>query len=122
MKELICIVCPKGCHLSIDEEKGYEVSGNGCTRGIEYGKKEMTNPTRVVTSTIKILGALHSRCPVKTDGDIPKNMVIITVGLLDNVELIAPVHCGDIVIANVLETGANVVVTKDMDEYFGAIG
>ena len=33
MKELICIVCPRGCHLLVDEEHGYAVSGISCQRG-----------------------------------------------------------------------------------------
>ena len=41
MKELICIVCPKGCHLKVDEENGCAVTGNGCPRGAEYGKNEL---------------------------------------------------------------------------------
>ena len=56
MRELICITCPKGCHLRVDEEKDYKVTGNGCPRGAVYGKKECTHPTRVVTSTVKIVG------------------------------------------------------------------
>ena len=47
MKELICIVCPKGCHLRVDEAQDYRVTGNGCPRGEEYGKMELTHPTRV---------------------------------------------------------------------------
>ena len=54
MRELICITCPKGCHLKVDEENDYKVTGNGCPRGAIYGKKECTHPTRVVTSTVKI--------------------------------------------------------------------
>ena len=50
MKELICIVCPKGCHLKVDEENGCAVTGNGCPRGAEYGKNELLHPTRVLTS------------------------------------------------------------------------
>ena len=41
MKELICIVCPNGCHLKVDEENGYNVTGNKCERGAEYGKAEL---------------------------------------------------------------------------------
>lgn len=59
MKELICIVCPKGCHLHVDENEDYRVSGQGCARGAEYGKKELTNPTRVITSTVKVRGAMY---------------------------------------------------------------
>jgi CxxC motif-containing protein len=119
MKELICIVCPKGCHLSVDEQNGYAVTGNGCPRGAQYGKKELTHPTRVVTSTVRIKGALHSRCPVKTDHDIPKELVFKTMALLNHVELEAPVHCGDIVIENIFNLGTNIIATKDMNRIDG---
>ena len=57
MTELICIGCPRGCHLKVDEQNGYAVSGNSCPVGAEYGKNELTNPTRVLTSTVRITGA-----------------------------------------------------------------
>ena len=72
MKELVCIVCPKGCRLSVDEENGYAVTGNSCPRGEEYGKNELRDPHRAVTSTVHISGAMHPRLPVKTDGEIKK--------------------------------------------------
>ena len=75
MTELICIVCPKGCHLKVDEANDYAVSGNGCPRGAEYGKKELVNPTRVITTTVAIEGGTYRRVPVKTAGDIPKGMI-----------------------------------------------
>lgn len=114
MKQLICIVCPKGCHLCVDEENGYTVTGNGCPRGAEYGKKELTHPTRVITSTVRIAGAAHNRCPVKTDRDIPKELIFQAMKLLDSVELHSPVHRGDVVLKNILGTEANFVVTKNM--------
>ncbi len=55
MKELICIVCPRGCHLTVDENNGYAVTGNSCKRGEIYGKAEVTNPVRVVTSTVAVV-------------------------------------------------------------------
>lgn len=114
MKHLICIVCPNGCHLDVDDENGFKVTGNRCQRGAEYGKTELTNPTRVLTSTVKISSASHRRCPVKTDGPIPKGKLFEAMDVLDNVELKSPVKRGDVVINNILGTGANLIVTKDM--------
>ena len=62
MKELICIVCPKGCRLKVDNE--FNVTGNGCNRGIKYAKDELTNPTRMVTSTVVVLDGEINRLPV----------------------------------------------------------
>ena len=114
MKELICIVCPKGCHLKVDENNDYAVTGNGCPRGAEYGKAELTNPTRVVTSTVRIEGAALPRCPVKTNGAIPKGMIFDIMKALDEVSLTAPVTVGDVVIENVCGTGVNVVAARTM--------
>lgn len=114
MKELICIVCPKGCHLKVDENNDYKVAGNGCERGIEYGKNELINPMRVITSTVKIDGALHRRCPVKTNTSIPKGKMMEIVKELDSVVLKSPVNVGDVVIKNVAGTGADIVSTKSM--------
>ncbi len=115
MKELICIVCPNGCRLQVDEEHGYAVTGNRCPRGEEYGKAECTHPTRVLTSTVAIAGALHRRCPVKTAHAISKEALFSVMHQLDEVRLTAPVHVGDIVLADAAGTGCPVVATKTME-------
>ena len=114
MKELICIVCHKGCHLKVDEEKDFAVTGNGCPSVAEYGKIELTHPTRVVTSTVRCVGGTHPRCPVKTDGAIPKGLIREAMGLLEAVTLTAPVALGQVAVANVCGTGVNFVTTRAM--------
>ena len=114
MKELVCIVCPKGCRLKVDEANDYAVTGNACPRGAAYGKSEIQNPTRVLTSTVKITGALYRRCPVKTDNVVPKGKLMEVMQLLNAVELKSPVKIGQVVIEKVAGTDANVVVTKDL--------
>ncbi len=115
VKELICIMCPKGCRLKVEEGGGYAVTGNACPKGAEYGRKEVTNPTRVLTSTVKITGAIHSCCPVKTDRDIPKQLVLKAMDVLSGVVLKAPVRRGEVVVSNILGTGANLIATRDME-------
>ncbi|MFK4785673.1 DUF1667 domain-containing protein [Fusobacterium sp. MFO224] len=112
-KEMICIVCPMGCHLSINTET-LKVTGNNCPRGEEYAREELTAPKRVITSTVKIKGGIHKRVPVKTDGAIPKDFNFKCMRELDKIELTSPVKVGDIVIEDLLGTGINVVVCRDM--------
>jgi CxxC motif-containing protein len=90
------------------------VRGNGCSRGADYAVKEFTNPTRVTTSTVRIKGAAFARLPVKTDRDIPKDAVFKAVRLLDDLTVNAPVKCGDIILPNILNTGANFVATRTL--------
>ena len=113
MKELICIVCPRGCHLRVDEEKDYQVTGNSCPRGAEYGKNELLHPVRVLTSTVRLEGSAFRRCPVKTRQPIAKELMLRAAKTLDAVTVTAPVRCGDVVLSDLLGTGVDVVATKD---------
>ncbi len=112
MKELICIVCPKGCHLLVDEQNNYTVKGNSCKRGEEYGKNELINPTRTITSTVRILNSNNRMLPVKTDKPIAKNLIFDAVKLLNNVEVSSPIKSGDIILKNILNTNVNFIATK----------
>ncbi|NLM03547.1 MAG: DUF1667 domain-containing protein [Clostridiales bacterium] len=117
-REMICIVCPVGCHLTVHEdttaESGYRVEGNQCPRGAVYGVKEVTNPTRVVTSTVKIKNGLLPRLPVKTDGDIPKELIDECMKVINSVEVEAPIKVGDVIISNVLDTGVDIIASRSM--------
>ncbi|MGH4124057.1 MAG: DUF1667 domain-containing protein [Clostridium sp.] len=117
-RELTCIGCPVGCALTV-ELSGNEVisvSGNTCKIGENYGKKECTNPTRVVTSSVLVTNGKSAILPVKTEKDIPKNLIYDCVGALKNVVVKAPIHIGDVVLKNVLNTGINIIATKDIEE------
>ena len=114
MKNLISIGCPNGCRLSVDEDNGFAVTGNKCPKGAEYGKNEICDPRRVVTSTVRIRGAAYRRCPVRTNVAVPKGMMFDVMQVLNDVCAVSPVKRGDILVENILGTGANVIVTKDM--------
>ncbi|MCH3973162.1 MAG: DUF1667 domain-containing protein [Oscillospiraceae bacterium] len=114
MKEVICICCPKGCHLQVDEEHDYKVTGNGCPNGLAYGKEEITNPTRIVTSTVRVTGGIHPRCPVKTDKAVPKKLVPAVMEALNDIDLKAPAAGGAVVIEHVCGTDANIVTTRSI--------
>lgn len=114
MKEFICIVCPKGCHLTVDDNGG--VTGNTCIRGEKYGKQEAVDPKRTLTSTIKINSRLVRRLPVITSGDVPKDKVKEIVRYLDSVEVNAPIKVKDIVVENVMGLGVDIVATRTIEE------
>jgi len=114
MKNVICITCPKGCHLTVDEDNGYAVAGNSCPRGAEYGKNELQHPVRVITSTVRITGAAGPRLPVKTDRPLPKEKMFQCMELLNGITAQAPVHVGQVLAANILDTDVNIVASKSM--------
>lgn len=114
MKNFICIMCPKGCHLTVDEDNDYAVTGYSCNKGVKYGKAEATNPVRVVTSTVVVRDGESVRCSVKTADGIPKQFVRDAMKEINQVRLKAPVKTGDVAIENLLDTGVNVVVTSSV--------
>ena len=91
IKEMVCIVCPMGCHLTIDTDT-LDVKGNTCPRGAIYAKEELTAPKRVITSTVRVVGGIHNRLPVKTSTSIPKELNFECMKLLNNIEVKAPVN------------------------------
>lgn len=119
-REMICIVCPIGCHLEIMEdsssESGYIVSGATCKRGEVYGVKELSNPTRTVTSTVKIKGGSLPRIPVRTDKEIPKDKIFDCMKIINDIELEVPVKVNQIIAENVLGLDVNIVSSRSMDK------
>jgi len=112
---LVCTVCPRGCRLVADTSGGgFAVMGNGCSRGIDYARAEVTCPTRVVTSTVRCRGGAHPRCPVKTDRPVPKSMIPQVMAALDGICAAAPVHVGQVLLADVCGTGAAIVATREL--------
>ena len=113
-RELVCIGCPMGCMMTITLESGavIKVLGNTCQKGETYARKEVTNPTRVVTSTMKVMGGKASVVSVKTREDIPKNKIMECMRQINQTIVQAPVEIGDIIIENVAGTNIAVVATK----------
>ena len=115
-RELICIGCPMGCPVTVemDDTEIVRVSGNTCPRGDAYARKEVTNPTRIVTSTVKVEGGCEDMVSVKTKEDIPKDKIFDCVRALKGITVKAPVRIGDVILADVAGTGVDVVATKNV--------
>ena len=113
-KELICIVCPRGCQLKINDN--LEVTGHGCGRGINYAKQEVTNPTRIITSTIKVINGLINRVPVITSKPVPKDKIFEVMDIINKAKVNAPVMVKDVIISNVLDLGIDIVSTREVLE------
>lgn len=114
---LICISCPRGCHLSVEKENdGYVVSGNSCKRGEIYAINEMTNPLRTLTTTVPINSRKASRLPVMTSMPIPKGRQVEVMKYLGGINVDAPVHMGDVIVENVLDLNSDIIASKTILE------
>lgn len=117
-RNLTCIGCPMGCQIQVELDRGEvrSVKGNTCPRGDAYARKEVTHPTRIVTTTVKVAGSRSGAATVscKTAEDVPKDKIFQIMKELAGVSVQAPIHIGDVIRENVAETGVNVVATREM--------
>ena len=118
-RDLTCIGCPLGCQIEVKLDNGtvISVTGNTCPRGDKYARKEVTNPTRIVTTTVRVYGSTTGAATVscKTKSDIPKSMIFDCIRSVRDLAVPAPVHIGDVLKADIAGTGVELVATKNVE-------
>ena len=113
MRNITCIICPKGCGITVEETAdGLKVQGNVCPRGEKYAIEECTHPVRTVTSFIRVANREDTMVSVKTESPISKDKIFDIMKLIREKSVEAPVIIGDVIIENVF--GTNVIATKDV--------
>lgn len=116
IRDLTCIGCPLGCAITVtmNDNEVVSVAGNTCPRGDAYARKEVTNPTRIVTSTVRVQGGVAPMVNVKTASDIPKGKIFDCAAALKDVVVTAPIHIGDVILSNVADTGVDIIAAKNI--------
>jgi len=119
--EIICVACPKGCalHIKHEGEDVLEIVGAGCKRGKEYAICELTDPRRMVASTVKVHGGLHPLVPVYTRDAFPKPLIPELARKLREVEVPAPVKINQVLLKDALGTGIDIIASRDMPKIIG---
>ena len=117
MREFICINCPLGCQLKVDDSdlNNIIVTGNTCPRGKKYGIDEVLNPKRMVTSSVVVLNGKENVVSVKTKEAIPKELIFESLEILKNTKVEAPVNIGDVIVKNILGTNVDFVATRNVE-------
>ena len=116
VRELTCIGCPLGCALTVtlENDEVVSVTGNTCKRGDDYARKEVTHPTRIVTSTVLVEDREIPMVSVKTQNDIPKEKIMDIMKEINALRVKAPVHIGDVLLEDICGTGVNLIATKQV--------
>ncbi|MPW25892.1 DUF1667 domain-containing protein [Alkalibaculum sp. M08DMB] len=113
-KSLICVVCPKGCKISIIKKDGdHIIKGNACSRGEVYAIDEYTAPKRIITTTIKVENSPQSVTSVKTTSGVPKDDIFAIMNIINKTTIKSPCTVGDIVLKNIGNSGADLIVTRN---------
>ena len=115
-EKMICITCPMGCSLEVTREGQtlLSVDGNTCKRGEDYARRELTDPRRMAATTVRVKDGIHPLVPVYTASAFPKPRLFELLEALRQVELEAPVAMDQIVLANALDTGIDILASREM--------
>ena len=115
-RHFVCVVCPIGCEIDVvhDGSKIISMEGNKCEKSEEFVNQELVEPMRIVTTTVRIQGSRWPVIPVRTDKAVPKRLFPHIMKKLRRIKLQAPVNILDVVVKDVLGTGANIIATRTM--------
>ena len=113
-KKITCIECPLGCSLSVEIEnhKAVNVSGNKCPKGVPYAETEVENPCRILTTTVLTEGLALKAIPVRTDRPIPKTELFRAMEAISRLRITGSVRTGDVITADLLGLGVDLVATR----------
>lgn len=116
-REFTCIICPNGCDVSVEiDDNGViqSIEGHTCKKGEDYVRQELTHPVRTIATSVLVKGGELPLASVRLDAPIPKEMIFDAMNEIRKISLDAPVTAGTVVIEHILNTEANVIVTKNV--------
>lgn len=114
---ITCVACPKGCEVTVehDGDEIIDIMGNACPQGADYAKEEIVAPTRILPTTVRVKNGALPLCPVKTTKQIPLEMIHDAMEIIGEKEVEAPVKLGQVIVENILDSGADVVATRNLN-------
>jgi len=113
---VICIGCPLGCRVTVIRDRKGNVTGMKgaeCKQGEKYVLKELQNPVRTLTATVRTGDEDYPLLPVRTSRPVLKAMLGPIMVETARVKAKPPVQAGDIIVKNVLKTKVDLIATAD---------
>ena len=115
-ESITCVSCPVGCHIRFIKKGDKKIfTGNECKKGEEYAIREINNPMRLLTTTVKIYNGEEKLLPVRSKNEIPKDMIMRGIIELSKIKVKAPIKCGDLIYKNILETGVDIIASRNIE-------
>jgi CxxC motif-containing protein len=115
MKHITCAKCSIGCRVFVEAaDEQLSFSGNQCEKGVEFAKAETASPARSITTTVRTAFPRIPVLPVRTNGEVPKEKVKEIIHELSKIVITEKIGIGEIVAADILGTGCDVIATSDI--------
>ncbi|HKM01467.1 MAG TPA: DUF1667 domain-containing protein [Sedimentibacter sp.] len=116
-KEIICTICPIGCTIIVEGDVNniFSISGNQCSRGLDFSKNEFLHPARILTTSVKVENSSTPLLPVRSNKPIPKELIMDCMKVIKDVKVTVPIKSKDIIISNICDSGADIIATACID-------
>jgi CxxC motif-containing protein len=116
-RDLICVTCPVGCaiHVTLQDGQLKQINGQACKRGVAFTKEEILAPRRILTTTVRVQNGILPLVPVRSRAPLPKEMLLKVVAILRQVVLQAPIHEHQVVLANVFDSGVDIIASRALE-------
>ena len=114
LERLTCVLCPVGCELAVDRDEAgaVRVEGNQCDKGVPFAVEEVLRPRRNLATSVPVRGTTARMVSVRLSRPVPREMIFPVLAEIARLRPEAPVRRGQVLIADVLGTGADVVATR----------
>ncbi|MDR2447193.1 MAG: DUF1667 domain-containing protein [Treponema sp.] len=114
-KDIVCFMCPNSCVLSISgDETNPRIENNRCSRGIDFALKELGDPERTLTSTMRTLNGVLPLVSVRSDKPVKKAELQEIITQLDALTINAPIARGQVLMASVGINKVNIIATRSV--------
>lgn len=116
-REFICVTCPVGCTIraTVEGKRLLEIEGHACKRGIAFVQEELIAPKRMLTTTVRVRGGRLPLVPVRSSAPLPKELLFDVVAALRRITLEAPIEEHQVVLANALGSGVDIITSRALD-------
>lgn len=114
MQQLTCLNCPFRCKIDVeyDEDSIFAIEGNNCERGFRFVLDSLNLPKRNLSVYVKVENSSVQKIKVTTSHPINRDLIPDLEDMLGKITLQAPVKPGDLVLANVLDSGVDIISTE----------
>jgi CxxC motif-containing protein len=113
---LTCILCPIGCELEVTRpERGLDVRGNQCEKGIDFATEEVLYPKRNLATSVPVRGSQTRLVSVRLSDRVPREMIFPILREIAKLRPEPPVRRGEVLIADVLGAGVDVIATRTVE-------
>lgn len=118
---MVCVLCPTGCDLEVEIEGGKaRVSGQQCEKGVDFAVRESLAPMRNLATAVPArsspAGGPDRMVPVRLTAAIPRDSMFKVLAEIAKLRPGLPVRRGQVLMRDVLGTGADVIVTRTLGD------